>query len=133
MDNIQFSPAYRGSQVASIAVDAGIPLPPALVQQAYESTLVKVLATNNGDSAYVPSTVVYSSFIDEAVQPTSSAILYDIRKIGVTNNEVQNICYKQPGGSFYVCSWLFRMRYFAALTISNRLTRVFCTTPLPGL
>jgi hypothetical protein len=105
MDNIQFSPAYHGSLVASIGVDAGLPLPPALVQQAYDSTLIAVLRANGGDSGYVPTTVVYSSFIDEAVQPTSSAILYDARNVGVTNNRVQEICKGQPGGSFYVSGW----------------------------
>lgn len=58
---------------------------------------------NNGDSAYVPTTNVYSAVYDEIVEPqqnpNASAILSDVRKVGVTNNALQTICAGYPSGS----------------------------------
>ncbi|KAF2717762.1 alpha/beta-hydrolase [Polychaeton citri CBS 116435] len=104
-DQIAFSPDYHGTVVADLASLPGEPLPPSLLQQRYNSQFITTLRSNGGDSAYVPTTNIYSGFFDEIVQPQSgtgaSAFLKDARNVGVTNNEVQSICTGQAAGSFY--------------------------------
>jgi len=62
------------------------------------------MRANGGDSAYVPTTVIYS-LTDEVVQPQSgdgaSSPLKDDRGVGVTNVAVQEACPAQVAGSFY--------------------------------
>lgn len=78
---------------------------PAVCQQNYNSTFIRTLRNNGGDSAYVPTTNLYSIF-DEIVQPqedpNASGALNDARGVGVTNVEVQNVCTALlPGGTIY--------------------------------
>ena len=77
---------------------------PSIRQQGYNSNLIRALRSEDGDSAYVPTTSVYTG-VDEVVQPQSdpnaSASLKDVRKVGVTNNQIQLACPGKPAGSFY--------------------------------
>ncbi|KAK3699635.1 hypothetical protein LTR37_016371 [Vermiconidia calcicola] len=100
-----FSPDYHSTTLANL-IDNGDPMPPAVLQQEYNSDFITTLRANGGDSSYVPTTTVYSGFLDEIVQPQSghgaSAFLKNARGAGVSNNEVQVICPPgSPAGSFY--------------------------------
>lgn len=73
---------------------------PSVVQQEYTSTLIATLRNNGGDSAYVPTTTVFSS-TDEVAQPQSgtnaAAYMLDARSVGVTNNEARVVCPSYAG------------------------------------
>jgi hypothetical protein len=62
------------------------------------------MRANDGDSAYVPTTSVYSG-IDELVSPqvglNASARLNDVRGVGATNIQIQMACPGLPAGSLY--------------------------------
>lgn len=106
-DHVAISPDYKGTVVASLVAPDGFPQPPSIFQQRYltDSNFITTLRSNGGDSAYVPTTTVYSGFFDEIVEPQSgtaaSAYLNDARGVGVSNNQVQVVCSGQPGGSVY--------------------------------
>ena len=104
-DLIAFSPDFHGSVIADL-VDLGEPLPPSILQQQYNSNFITALRARGGDSAYVPTTSIYSGLFDEIVEPqqgtNASAFILDARNKGVSNNEVQTVCPPgNPGGSFY--------------------------------
>ena len=104
-DHVGFSPDYHGTVIANIIEIPGAPLPPSILQQAYDSDFITTLRRNGGDSSYVPTTNIYSGFIDEIVEPQSgtaaSGRLLNARGAGVSNNEVQVVCAGQLAGSLY--------------------------------
>jgi hypothetical protein len=101
-DHVGFSPGYHGTKLTNLL--ALIPQPPAWLQSTYNSDLVTALRADGGDSAYVPTTVIYSA-TDEVVQPQTgdgaSSPLNDERGVGVSNVLVQDVCPGQRAGGFY--------------------------------
>ncbi|KAL5364823.1 hypothetical protein BJX96DRAFT_179301 [Aspergillus floccosus] len=104
-DFMPVSPDFHGSLIGGACPGFASPTcTPAVLQQAYDTNLIHTLRSHGGDSAYVPTTTLYSS-LDEIVQPQigteASAYLQDIRAVGVTNNQVQLVCPGQIAGSIY--------------------------------
>lgn len=104
---ISISPDFHGTQLAYFAcpgVPGQVTCTPSLIQQEYNSNFVTTLRRNGGDSAYVPTTTIYSA-TDEIVQPQSgtgaSAYINDARRVGVTNAQVQVVCAGKAGGGAY--------------------------------
>jgi hypothetical protein len=89
---------------------------PSLWQQGWDTEYIRTLRCDSGDSAYVPTTTVYSTF-DEIVQPMSgpnaSAILGDMCRVGVTNVTSSRPAPRCP-------------------LVVSILTMAFCITPLRG-
>lgn len=104
-DHVAISADYRGTVLANLIGVIGVLNDPSVVQQQAGSEFIKTMRSDGGDSGYVPTTSVFSSFFDEIVEPQSgegaSAYLLDARGVGVTNNEVQVKCAGELGGSFY--------------------------------
>lgn len=105
-NHIAISPDYHGTtQEYLIDPEEKFAYSPAVKQQAYNSNYVKSLRSFGGDSAYVPTTNIYSGTYDEIVEPqqnaNASAILLDARNVGVTNAQVQLVCgADSPAGLF---------------------------------
>lgn len=106
-DFVAISPDFRGTVIADTACPLLSPVycTPSLFQQRYETDFIKSLRLDGEDSAYVPTTTLYSSS-DEIVQPQSgdnaSAMLGDVRGTGVTSNHAQTVCALQPAGGAYL-------------------------------
>ncbi|RAL10175.1 esterase/lipase family protein [Aspergillus homomorphus CBS 101889] len=77
---------------------------PAVWHQTRNSNFIAALRSHGGDSAYVPTTSIYSA-TDEVVQPQSgmgaSAYMKDERGVGVTNCELQVHARLKPAGLIY--------------------------------
>jgi len=106
-DLISISPDYKGTQLADITALSGVAggTAPSLFQQVTTSKFITTLRADGGDSAYVPTTTIYSA-TDEIVQPQTgdgaSAIMNDARNVGVTNVQIQQACPNQPAGMQYL-------------------------------
>jgi len=105
-DFINISPDFHGTELAYISCPEfpELPCPPSVIQQEYNSNFVSRLRMSGGDSAYVPTTSIYSA-TDEIVQPQegtgASAYILDAREVGVSNSEVQIVCSGEPAGGLY--------------------------------
>lgn len=102
---ICLSADFRGTANARLLAPAhAVPCTPSVRQQRRRSNFVTTLLSNGGDSAYVPTTSIYSK-TDEIVQPQfgkwASALMHDERQVGVTNCEVQAVAGKKPAGRLY--------------------------------
>ncbi|KAJ5127402.1 lipase B [Penicillium atrosanguineum] len=91
-DFIAMSPDFHGTVVEAVICPAlsYIACTPSILQQAWTSQFIQTLRSSSGDSAYVPTTIIYSSF-DEIVEPMSgpnaSALLTDTRNGGFYTHE----------------------------------------------
>ncbi|KAJ9364798.1 putative lipase [Paecilomyces variotii] len=105
-DFIAISPDFHGTIIQALVCPGfpSYPCTPSIWQQGWDANFIKTLRDDDGDSAYVPTTTLYSTY-DEIVQPMSgpsaSAFLSDARDVGVTNNHLQTICANQPAGGYY--------------------------------
>ncbi|KAL4889261.1 hypothetical protein BDV59DRAFT_205387 [Aspergillus ambiguus] len=105
-DFIAMSPDFHGTIVRDVACPllGTLICTPSLWQQGWSTEFVHTIRRDGGDSAYVPTTTIYSTF-DEIVEPMSgphaSALLGDSRGVGVTNNHIQTICPLKAAGGIY--------------------------------
>jgi hypothetical protein len=101
------SPDYHGTVLAYLLCPGfpQLPCDAAVLQQEYDSDFIATLRSDGGDSAFVPTTNVFSA-TDEIIQPQSpltgaSGFLKDDCSLGVTNVLVQDTCGgKGPAGLF---------------------------------
>jgi len=110
-DFVPVSPDLKGSTVADfggILVDGLLtvtPIPQSISQQKSGSNFIKTLNANGGDSAYVPTTAIFSN-ADEIVMPQidnakGSGFFLDARNVGVSNTMVQTACPGQAAGGMF--------------------------------
>jgi hypothetical protein len=102
-DFIAVSPDFHGTLGATIACTAR-PCDPSVLQQSSSSKFIQTLLSEDGNSAYVPTTTIYSSS-DSIVIPqlgtSASGYIQDARNVGVSNTEIQLVCAgKAAGGPF---------------------------------
>lgn len=102
-DFIALSPEFHGSTVSTLICD-NFGCSPGFYQHKYDSHYIAALRSDHGDSAYVPTTTLYSAH-DQYAFPQSgtnaTGYLHDVRGVGVSNNEVQVVCHNKPAGSNY--------------------------------
>ncbi|KAF9886012.1 hypothetical protein FE257_012068 [Aspergillus nanangensis] len=105
-DFIAMSPDFHGTIARALVCPLleTVICTPSIWQQGWDTNFMQTIREDGGDSAYVPTTTIYSTF-DEIVQPmigdNASAIIRDIRGVGVTNNHLQSICPGKPAGGVY--------------------------------
>ncbi|KAJ5229724.1 hypothetical protein N7489_010432 [Penicillium chrysogenum] len=103
-DFMAVSGDFHGTLLATLCVFAKPFCSPAVQQQAYDTRFIRALRGGGGDSAFVPTTSVYSGD-DFIVQPQSgdwaSAALGDVHGVGVSNVQVQVACAGGAAGGSY--------------------------------
>ncbi|KAJ5367212.1 hypothetical protein N7541_001153 [Penicillium brevicompactum] len=103
-DFMAISADFHGSYLIEACLIPNSFCTPAVLQQAYDSEFIKTLRSDDGDSAYVPTTSVYSG-PDEVVtpqtDPDASGELRDAHGVGSTNTQIQLACPGLPAGGFY--------------------------------
>ncbi|KAJ5963408.1 uncharacterized protein N7479_003284 [Penicillium vulpinum] len=103
-DFMTVSGDFHGTVVETLCVLAEPVCSPAVQQQGYKARFIQALRGGDGDSAFVPTTSVYSGY-DCVVQPQggerASAALGDVRKVGVANVQVQVACAGRAAGGSY--------------------------------
>lgn len=112
-DFIPIAPDFHGTILAnaaclSVGGAGALQAPycaPAFQQQEYDSALIAAFRAKGGDTAYVPTTTLYSGFFDEIVEPqqgTGASGFLQGPSTLVTNNEFQTVCPAgSPGASFF--------------------------------
>ncbi|KAK1996888.1 alpha/beta-hydrolase [Colletotrichum falcatum] len=103
-DLVALSPGFHGTTEAFPGCKQIMPViggTPSVYQQMYNSKFVRTLRADGGDSAYVPTTSIFSA-TDGIVQPqsgsNSSAILNDAHGVEASSIEVQKACPDTPAG-----------------------------------
>jgi hypothetical protein len=103
-DFMAVSPDFHGTLLQTLCMLDEPLCTPSIQQQGYESAFIHALREEDGDSAYVPTTNVYSG-VDFVVQPQSgdnaSGALKDVRGVGASNTQIQVACAGRPAGGFY--------------------------------
>ncbi|KAJ0307999.1 hypothetical protein Brms1b_009772 [Colletotrichum noveboracense] len=147
-DFVSFSPDFHGTTEAFLACDTAAALigcTPSVYQQKYDSKFVATLRAGGGDSAYVPTTSIFSA-TDEVVQPQAgpkaSAFLKDGNGAQATNIEVQKACPGTPaGGEVTHEGMLYNSLAFALLEDAmknegpaklDRIDKKVCLDPAAG-
>ncbi|KAI6780610.1 lipase B [Emericellopsis cladophorae] len=104
-DHVAINADYKGTILANLLTLSGLINNPSVLQQKAGSDFINTLRADGGDSGYVPTTSIYSGFLDQIVQPQSgtiaSAYMLDERGVGVTNAEVQKVCKGGLAGTLY--------------------------------
>ncbi|KXJ86499.1 hypothetical protein Micbo1qcDRAFT_219036 [Microdochium bolleyi] len=92
-DHVAISADYAGTVFANAAtlLVPALTNDPSVLQQEAGSQFITRLRQGGGDSAFVPTTSLYSGFFDEVVQPQSGPGASAFLK-GATNVEVQQAC-----------------------------------------
>ena len=103
---IATSPDYKGTVEAPLLCFPGSICPPSVIQQEDTSDFIAALRAEGGDSAYVPTTTIYSSFFDEIVEPQqgtgASAYLLSSAEAAATNLDIQDVCEGELNGDLFV-------------------------------
>jgi hypothetical protein len=108
-DLISISPDFDGTVLALLLCPGftsgnAFACTEAVFQQVYNSNFVTTLLGNNGNSAYVPTTTVYTA-TDEIVQPqignSASGFISDARGVGTSNTFLQGACLALPASLLY--------------------------------
>ncbi|KAK2025272.1 alpha/beta-hydrolase [Colletotrichum zoysiae] len=104
-DLVALGPDFHGTTVAFPGCDSILSIlgcAPSVYQHMYGSQFVRTLRADGGDSAYVPTTSIFSS-ADQIVQPQSgskaSALINDARGAEASNIEVRAACPNTPAGA----------------------------------
>ncbi|PIG81081.1 hypothetical protein AARAC_011018 [Aspergillus arachidicola] len=125
-DFIAISPDFHGTIVKWLVCPLlnDLACTPSIWQQGWDANFIQALRSQGGDSAYVPTTTIYSSF-DKIVRPMSgenaSARLLDYRGVGVSNNHLQTICANNAAGGLYTHEGVLYNPLAWALTVDALL------------